>query len=474
MKTLVVIANYGMGNDRYLARVLDEFRGMRPEMDVDLVVTSNIPKSLGADVEVVVGLPTKNPRSLPFAHKQIFADRRSMYDLFIYVEDDILITRRNIEAFLQANAILPEKEYAGFIRTERDPAGRIYFPDVHKQYHWDAGSVCQRGGRTFAFFTNEHSGCYVLTRDQLDGAIASGGFLVPFHEGRYEPLESAATDPFTQCGIRKLICISHLDDFIVPHLSNKYAGKDCLAAEEFQMQIRALPAISRNGKPKATLFPVETRVYHTHWSKSFYEPRQEKLIDLIPDGTRTVLSVGCGWGETEKALIERGMKVKAVPIDSVVAVNAESRGVEMVYADAAQARRALGDERFDAILFSNVMHLVEKPSEFVGTFAELLSPGGTVVVSAPNVTTMRLLARRYRFGKTAIPNGYETSGMHTTTAPRVRNWLRKAGLKPIRTTYDITEQAKIRADELSLGLAQPVLGSNLYVAAQRPAEARKG
>ena len=473
MRVLVTIANYGTGNDGYLKQVLDEYRGMRGRLDIDLVVTSNVAKELGADVEVIVGLPTKNPRSLPFAHKQIFADRRSRYDLFTYVEDDILITRRNIEALLKSNEILAENEYAGFLRTERDAAGRIYFPDVHRQYHWEAGSVCQRGGRTFAIFSNEHSGCYILTRQQLDRAIASGGFLVPFHEGRYEPLESAATDPFTQCGFRKLVCISHLDDFIVPHLSNKYAGKECISAEEFYRQIEALPGISRNGKPKATLFPVETRVYHTHWSKNFYEPVQSKLIELVPEGTRRALSVGCGWGETEKALIDRGIQVKAIPIDSVIAVNAESRGVEIVYTDFSGARTALAKERFDCILFSNVLHLVEKPAELLGQFSELLAPGGTVVVSAPNVTMTRLLARRYRFGTAAIPKGYDKSGMHATTAPRVRNWLRKAGLKPIRTTYDIVEEGKIKADELSLGLAQPVLGSNLYVAAQQPAGARK-
>ncbi len=73
MKILVAIANYGTGNDRYLSRVLDEFRKM--SYDVDLVVTSNIAKSIAADVEVIPGLPTKDPRSLPFAHKRIFAER---------------------------------------------------------------------------------------------------------------------------------------------------------------------------------------------------------------------------------------------------------------------------------------------------------------------------------------------------------------------------------------------------------------
>jgi SAM-dependent methyltransferase len=435
--------------------------------DTHVVVTSNIPKNLGPCIEVIVGLPTRNPRSLPFAHKQIFADRRGEYDLFIYGEDDILVMQRNIDAFLGMTEILPKNEYAGFLRTETDPSGKIYFPDVHRQYRWDAGSVRRRAGRTFAFFTNEHSGCYVLTREQLDRAIASGGFLVPFHEGRYEPLESAATDPFTQCGFRKLICISHLEDFLVPHLSNKYAGKECLSAEEFQLQIRALPRISSNGKPKATLFPVQTKLYHTHWSKNFYEPCQDKLIGLVPEGARNILSMGCGWGETEKRLIQKGMRVRAVPIDSVIGVNAEARGVEVVYGDAQQAREKLKNERFDCILFSNMLHLVGDPVELLRSFADLLAPHGRVVASVPNMSWPRRLARRFRFGPTANPKSYDLSGMHTSTGRLLRKWFRRAKIKPTRTLYEILEQAKKPAGQLCLGLADPILGSNVFVSGVR-------
>jgi SAM-dependent methyltransferase len=465
MKVLVAIANYGTGNDCYLARVIDEYRNMQEKTHI--VVTSNLRKDLGSDVEVVVGLPTKNPRSLPFAHKKIFTDRRNEYDLFIYVEDDILITQRNIDAFLEATKILPQNEYAGFFRTETDSNGGIYFPDVHKQYHWDAASFCSRGGRTFAFFTNEHSGCYVLTRNQLDRALASGGFLVPFHEGRYEPLESAATDPFTQCGLRKLVCVSHFEEFIVPHLSNKYAGKECLSAEEFYRQLRALPEISGNGKPKTTLFPVETKLYHTHWSKDFYERRQDKLIALVPDGIRSILSVGCGWGETEKYFMERGIRVTGVPIDSVIAVNAQARGIDIVYGDAKQAREKLQDQRFDCILFSNVLHLVPEPIAFLASFAELLHAGGCLIASVPNLSAIRLLARRVRFGKTANPRNYQIAGMHRSTGRLLRRWFRSARLEPGRTIYESVEGRKKRLEPLFLGLANPILGSNVYVSGFR-------
>ena len=109
MRILVAIANYGSKNLEFLDAVIREYRSM--PHDVNIVVLSNIPKDLGSDVEVIIGLPTKDPWSLPFGHKKIFAERLGQYDLFIYSEDDILITQKNIESFLRQTKALPEDAY---------------------------------------------------------------------------------------------------------------------------------------------------------------------------------------------------------------------------------------------------------------------------------------------------------------------------------------------------------------------------
>ena len=224
MKILVAIANFGTKNAMYLEKLLDEYRSMA-RFSVDIVVFSNIPKDLGPDVEVIVGLPTKDPWSLPFGHKALFAERMQQYDLFIYSEDDTLITERNIDAFVKMTKILPEKYIAGFLRYEISEKGRKYYNDFHNHFHWDPNSVLTIGEYIFAYYTNEHSACFILTQGQLQKAINSGGFLLPPRKGRYDMLVTAATDPYTQCGLKKLICISHLDDFCIHHLPNVYIGK---------------------------------------------------------------------------------------------------------------------------------------------------------------------------------------------------------------------------------------------------------
>ena len=202
-RVLVAIASYGTSNDCYLQQIIREYRSMT--FDIDIVVLSNVDKKLIPGVECVVGLPTRDPWSLPFAHKKLFADRRDRYDLFIYSEDDILITERNLRAWLDAAPLLAEDEIAGFLRVEYGSNGARSYPDVHARFHWDPSSVRRRGDYVLARFTNEHAACYVLTRQQLRRALNSGGFDVSPHEGSYDLACTAATDPYTQCGLTKLI-----------------------------------------------------------------------------------------------------------------------------------------------------------------------------------------------------------------------------------------------------------------------------
>ena len=105
LKMLVVIASYGDKNITLLREVIRRYRKM--DLFVDIVVISNAPKDLGSDIQVVVGLPSENPWSLPFAHKPIFAQKVEAYDLFLYTEDDMGMTETNVRAFLQVTPSSP-------------------------------------------------------------------------------------------------------------------------------------------------------------------------------------------------------------------------------------------------------------------------------------------------------------------------------------------------------------------------------
>jgi SAM-dependent methyltransferase len=433
MKLLAVVASYGHKNDSYLARVLLEYS--RLPFETRTVVLSNTKKNLGHTVEVVVGTPARDPWSLPFAHKRIFADNVNNFDLFLYSEDDMLMTDRNIRAFLHASEVLPHPHLAGFFQFEEYPDGRRFFPAVHHHFHWAPDSVRTIGNYTVAQFTNEHSACYLLTRDQLKHAIASGGFLVAPHESKYDLLVTAATDPYTQCGFKKIICLSHFEDFLVAHLPNKYVGSRMgVDGETLYKQIDRLIRDGDNNAGRRRLLQPETRVFHTQWSKDYYEPCRTDLLNLVPSGAKSVLSIGCGRGHTEAALVRKGMRVTAIPLDSVIAACAESEGVELAHGDIDSSLGQLADRRFDCVLMSNILHLLPEPMKAVERAASLLERGGVVVVAIPNTGRAPFLWRRLRHPARYKNVGkYEYSGMRCVSRAQTIRWLRRSGLGYMNT-----------------------------------------
>ena len=392
LRLLVTIASFGDKNLGFLKKIIQGYRSM--PMDVDVVVLSNAPKDLGEGVKVLVGLPTKDPWSLPFAHKPVLAENADRYDLFIYTEDDMEVTERNIQAFLDATPQLAPTEIAGFLRYEIDKAGEWSFPDVHGMFRWKPETVERRGGYTIAEFSNEHAAFFILTKSQLKQAIASGGFLRSPCKGRYDMACTAATDPYLNCGFRKVICISALDDFLIHHMSNRYVGQLGPSLSAFKEQVAALLNIRSNGHRPAALCASESRVLHGNWSKHFYEHPNDDLLKLIPPDAKTVLSIGCGWGATEARLQERGAKVTAMPLDAVIGAAAASRGIEIICGTLSEGLATLVERKFDCVLVTNLLHLLPDPLAVAVACSRLVREGGVLVMSGPNFDRVPVLVRR--------------------------------------------------------------------------------
>jgi 2-polyprenyl-3-methyl-5-hydroxy-6-metoxy-1,4-benzoquinol methylase len=499
MRALVVITTYGSANDKYLQRVVAEYRSM--SFDIDLVVLSNLPKYVADGVEVIVVPRRRNPWTrrgtfggrrnwrllrqeyrdwvrhldLPFAHRRVFADRSNDYDLFVYSEDDTLVTERNLWAFLSAAAVLPANEIAGFLRFERGPEGRLNYPEVHGHFHWEVSSVRKLGEHTFAYFTNEHAACYVVTGVQLRRAIDSGGFLVDPHGGKYDLLCTAATDIYTQCGFKKLVCISDLDDFLVHHLPNKYVGTEFGVNDtELRRQVRRLLDIGKNGNRYAPLLETETKLPDREYSKSYYEPVRPEFMSELPSGAQTVLSIGSGWGAVECCLAARGLQVAAVPLDAVIPGAAEADGVEIINGGFEQARRMLAGRQFDCVLLSNVLHLVPEPVEFLSSVTTLLSPGGLAIAVVPNTSRFEANVTAMRGGRIDDRQMYERSGVQHTSRETVRSWFGSAGLR-VQNLKQILRPRAQKIGRMTKGILDSWLAYDFIVAGRKPhkAEARR-
>lgn len=459
-KLLVAIASYGTGGDEYLARLIEEY--WRMPFDVRVVVVSNLAKELPKGVDLKVGLPTPDPWSLPFAHKKVLADGVNDHDLFIYSEDDTLVTTRNIEAFLEVSQVLPENEIPGFLRYEVSSRGVRNYISLHGHYHWDPTSVCRRGPYTFAFHTNEHSACYLLTRKQLQHAIRGGRYLVPPHQGKYDLACTASTDPYTVCGFRKLICISRLDDFLVHHLPDKYTGSEFDASEQaFDRQIEVLMRIGEGATRPTALLQTETTLPAAMYSKQYDEPARQEVLDYVPPSVRYLLSVGSGWGKSEKLLQQVGKKVTAVPLDPVIGACLEGTGVELINGDISTVLTKLAGRKFDCLFISNILHLLADPEDVLKQYAALVKPGGYVLLITCNVATLktRLYALFRKRGYRELRD-FDKGRVQFVSLASVENWFAAAGLSLEKIVWKATPRFEAIVQHAQR-LSGPLFGSEI-------------
>ncbi|MFN8178971.1 MAG: methyltransferase domain-containing protein [bacterium] len=428
LRILVAIASFGTRNLALLEEVIRGWRSM--PFDVHVVVVSDGPKDLGDGVEVVVGLPARNPWSLPFAHKPIFAANLDRYDLFAYSEDDMAITADHVRAFLRVTPDLAPDEIAGFLRYEVDAAGGRWFPDIHAHFHWKPESVGRRAEHVIAELSNEHAAFYLLSRDQLARAIASGGFLRAPYEGRYDMLCTVATDPYTTCGFRKVVAVSALESFAIHHLSNRYAGRMGVPLAAVQEQIQALFGIAAGTLRTSRLLHTESGFGNRKWSTPYHDPADEAVASLVPRDARTVLSVGCGWGATEARIREGGRSVTALPLDGVVAASAAARGAEVVLGTLEEALQELEGRSFDCILIADLLHLAPDPAKRLAQLSPFVGPGGSVVVRSPNFSSLRVLAKRaLRRDELGKLGSFNECGVHPLGPASLKRYLRSAGFR---------------------------------------------
>lgn len=469
LRVLVAIANHGIKNQRFLDQLLAEYQTMNRHK-VDIVVLSDVLKDLGPRVEVKVGLPIMDPWSLPFGYKELFARHIDNYDLFIYSEDDVLITERHIEAFVQTTEVLPANYISGFMRFEVSPEGKEAFPDMHSHYHWDPNSVVRFGNHLFAYHTNEHAACFMLTRGQLCKAIESGGFMLPPRRGTYDMLVTAATDPYRECGLKKLICISRFNEFCLHHLPNAYLGKLGLDAELAKREIAMLSVlVDQSGLPRGPLFDPYPLRDGDGWIKIYYEGRRDDVLKYVPANVQRVLSVGCGCGTTEEVLVMRGVDVVGVPLDSVIGVTAASKGIKVTTPDFDIAVKDLEGQLFDCIFMIDILQQLRDPVAIIEKFRKVLRYGGTLLVSAPNWNYIGTLRQRATGrGREALVwrASLRSEGVHRTTKGLVSGWIGQGGYRQIKQ-LGVVKPRFAKISKWSFGLADKFLCQKLLSSARR-------
>ena len=115
---------------------------------------------------------------------------------------------------------------------------------------------------------------------------------------------------------------------------------------------------------------------------------------------------------------------------------ARTRVTEVIHADL-QQRDALGNRRFDVIIFADVLEHLAWPIGVLRGYLDLLKDGGSVIVSLPNVglwsVRLDLLLGRFRYEETGV---LDRTHLRFFTRRTALEMIEQAGLEVVRRTYN--------------------------------------
>jgi len=138
----------------------------------------------------------------------------------------------------------------------------------------------------------------------------------------------------------------------------------------------------------------------------YYGSARPEVAALVPIAARRVLDIGCGAGALGRLLQTRGHTVAGVELIPAVAAEARLHLAEVVCADVEADELPWPAAAFDAIICADVLEHLTDPWRVLRQLAPLLTPGGQLIASVPNVQNLRiirdLLRGRWRYRERGI------------------------------------------------------------------------
>jgi len=193
--------------------------------------------------------------------------------------------------------------------------------------------------------------------------------------------------------------------------------------------------------------------YNTDVDPSVRNSSQTIELEMVgPD--KDVLDVGCATGYLAAALNKQGCRVSGVEYDPDAAEEARSHLVKLVIGDLTTIDLVaeFGEQAFDAVVFGDVLEHLARPAQVLAAALPLLRPGGSVVISVPNVAhgSLRLALLEGRWDYTTVGLLDETHVRFFTRAT-LAAMLAEAGLQvqevratvldPLQTEVDVDDEA---------------------------------
>lgn len=120
-------------------------------------------------------------------------------------------------------------------------------------------------------------------------------------------------------------------------------------------------------------------------SADYFEWSRMEMLPFVPSNCRRVLHVGCGGGTFGESL-KRTRKVEVWGVEPVrSAAQKAARKLDHVIEGPFNPETGLPAGTFDCVIFNDVLEHMLAPEEALRYARVLLTPGGVVVASIPNI-----------------------------------------------------------------------------------------
>jgi 2-polyprenyl-3-methyl-5-hydroxy-6-metoxy-1,4-benzoquinol methylase len=127
--------------------------------------------------------------------------------------------------------------------------------------------------------------------------------------------------------------------------------------------------------PESERYPVKADRHSSH----------SQIVKQCGEGQGLrLLDVGCARGHLSEVLASQGWSVTGIEYDVADAAVARDRGIDVIVGTAEDAMSTM-NEKFDVIVFADVLEHFVHPEKVLSQARALLAPGGRVVISIPNV-----------------------------------------------------------------------------------------
>lgn len=148
-----------------------------------------------------------------------------------------------------------------------------------------------------------------------------------------------------------------------------------------------------------------------------------------------VLDVGCGFAATSARIQKIGNDVTGIDSSPEIARVASTRISRLIESDVLSVD--LGSDRYDVLIFADMLEHLPWPVGVLKHYLQWLTPGGSVIVSLPNVGLWSVrfahLFGRWEYAETGV---LDRTHLRFFTRRTARWMIEEANLHVVKTTYN--------------------------------------